>query len=139
MIFRTILSITIRCLIASSISADLWGQTESDLRLLQAKFEPKPASKLTYSADVKTNHNEVQVVFAGLFLFYKSFVSSQDSQKCVFHPSCSEYGMLAVKQFGALKGMALTFDRMSRCNALSPQKYQYDPARNVLLDPVMNE
>jgi putative membrane protein insertion efficiency factor len=137
MILKTTLFIIISCLI--SLSTELRGQDRNDLELLQSKYDPKLASKPTYIETAKSNRNEVQVVFAGLFLFYKSFISSQDSQKCVFHPSCSEYGMLAIKQFGALKGMALTFDRMSRCNALSPQKYQYDPNRNVLLDPVTNE
>jgi putative membrane protein insertion efficiency factor len=139
MISKTTLIITISYLIISIISTDLRGQDKGDLVLLQSKFNSPPTSRPTYIETAKRNRNEVQIVFAGLFLFYKGFVSSQDSQKCVFHPSCSEYGMLAVKQFGALKGMALTFDRLSRCNALSPQKYQYDPTRNVLLDPVTNE
>jgi hypothetical protein len=39
-------------------------------------------------------------VFSGLFLFYKSFVSSQDAQSCSFTPSCSVYALEAVKNQG---------------------------------------
>jgi hypothetical protein len=80
------------------------------------------------------NTNEIQYIFSGLFLFYKFAISSQDYNRCTFHPSCSEYGILAVKKRGALGGMLATLDRLQRCNGLSPEKYEIDIERQLLID-----
>lgn len=82
----------------------------------------------------KNNTNELQYFFSGLFLLYKFAISSQDYNKCTFHPSCSEYGILAVKKQGVLLGMLATLDRLQRCNGLSPEKYPYDTETNLLID-----
>lgn len=80
--------------------------------------------------------NELDLIFSGAFLFYKNFVSSQDWGTCSFHPSCSEYGMLAVKENGIIKGVIHTCDRLMRCNSLSPGKYTIDAERRKLYDPI---
>lgn len=82
----------------------------------------------------KNNRNEVQAAFSGLFLFYKNFISSQDLTVCTFTPSCSEYGILAVKSHGVIKGGLLTMDRLTRCNGLSPEKYEVDKSQMLLKD-----
>jgi putative component of membrane protein insertase Oxa1/YidC/SpoIIIJ protein YidD len=82
----------------------------------------------------KNNRNELQMVFSSLFLLYKFAISSQDYNRCAFHPSCSEFGLLAVKKHGALIGMLATLDRLQRCNGLSPENYETDPVRMVLID-----
>ena len=84
----------------------------------------------------RENNNELQMLFSGLFLFYKSFISSQDGTSCSFTPSCSEYGMEAVKKQGIILGVMNTFDRLTRCNALSPEKYTIHPTTHLLNDPV---
>jgi putative component of membrane protein insertase Oxa1/YidC/SpoIIIJ protein YidD len=82
----------------------------------------------------QNNRNELQMVFSGLFLFYKFAISSQDYNKCAFHPSCSEFGLLAVKKHGAVVGMLATLDRLQRCNGMSPENYEMDTERMVLID-----
>ncbi|MCP9769707.1 membrane protein insertion efficiency factor YidD [Lacihabitans sp. LS3-19] len=84
--------------------------------------------------EAKNNQNEVQVLFSGLFLFYKTFFSSQDLTVCTFSPSCSEYGILAVKKFGMIKGGVMTMDRLTRCNGLTPQNYEIDKKTMLLKD-----
>ncbi len=39
---------------------------------------------------------------------------------CRFHPSCSEYFILAVQQYGPLKGARKGLWRICRCNPWSP-------------------
>jgi len=85
-------------------------------------------------SSASNNTNEIQYLFSGLFLFYKFAISSQDYNRCTFHPSCSEYGILAVKKHGALGGMLATLDRLQRCNGLSPEKYQIDLDKQLLID-----
>ena len=44
---------------------------------------------------------------------------------CKYIPTCSEYGLVAIERFGALKGGLLTVWRILRCNPFS--KGGYDP------------
>lgn len=83
----------------------------------------------------KGNTNELQYLFSGLFLLYKFAISSQDYNRCNFSPSCSEYGMIAVKKYGVLPGIIATLDRLQRCNGLSPELYPYDMENHLSIDP----
>ena len=38
---------------------------------------------------------------------------------CRYYPSCSEYGYQSIEKYGLLKGGALTFWRILRCNPWS--------------------
>ena len=84
--------------------------------------------------EAKGNRNEVQYLFSGLFLFYKTFFSSQDLTVCTFTPSCSEFGILAIKKSGVVMGGIKTMDRLTRCNGLSPDKYTIDIKEKLLID-----
>ncbi len=84
--------------------------------------------------EAKGNRNEVQYLFSGLFLFYKTFFSSQDLTVCTFTPSCSEFGILAIKKSGVVMGGIKTMDRLTRCNGLSPDKYAIDIKAKLLID-----
>jgi|688.fasta_scaffold29732_9 putative component of membrane protein insertase Oxa1/YidC/SpoIIIJ protein YidD len=95
-----------------------------------------PVKKHRHYAFAQNNENEIQLIFSGLFLFYKAFFSSQDATSCTFSPSCSEYGLQAVKKKGMLLGIPATFDRLSRCNGLNPDKYPIDRKTGLLIDPV---
>ncbi|WNB17598.1 membrane protein insertion efficiency factor YidD [Marivirga arenosa] len=106
----------------------------SELREVKEKKEPSKI-KDKYEA-VNQNTNELQMLFSGLFIGYKKFISSQDAQNCSFTPSCSEYALQAVKQQGVLRGMLNGFDRLTRCNSLSPEKYELDPETQLLKDPL---
>ena len=35
---------------------------------------------------------------------------------CKFHPSCSQYSALAYREFGLVRGTAMTAGRLLRCN-----------------------
>jgi uncharacterized protein len=108
------------------------GQSAEDLTALRSiiKADAKPNYQV-----VKENRNDVEIFFSGLFLFYKSCFSSQDFNKCNFTPSCSEYGITAVKKKGVLKGFLMTFDRLHRCNGFNRKNYHRDPESNLLIDP----
>lgn len=94
---------------------------------------PDGSLKIEYK-EAKNNKNEIEMVFSSLFLVYKTFFSSQDLSVCTFTPSCSEFGILAVKQFGVIKGGIMTMDRLSRCNGLSPENYEIDKKTMLLKD-----
>jgi putative membrane protein insertion efficiency factor len=131
------------CLLAASLGAQNSAQAptlprlDQDLAVLhQAFYTPGKARLADQFSLSKENTNELQAVFSGLFLVYKSFFSSQDNQRCSFHPSCSEFGLEAVKKLGVIKGVICTCDRLTRCNGFSPEQYEVDFKMRRLKDPV---
>ena len=44
---------------------------------------------------------------------------------CQFYPSCSNYGALAVREYGPIIGTAITSDRIVRCNPFA-LNYHYE-------------
>ncbi|MBR6439736.1 MAG: membrane protein insertion efficiency factor YidD [Aeriscardovia sp.] len=51
--------------------------------------------------------------------FYRRFISPLSGPKCKFYPSCSMYAVIAVRRFGAFKGLLLAALRLLRCNPWS--------------------
>lgn len=78
--------------------------------------------------------NEIKIILYGLFRGYKLFISSQDQRSCTFTPSCSSYAIETIKKNGILKGFLDTMDRLTRCNGLSPELYEYDPDQKLFID-----
>jgi putative membrane protein insertion efficiency factor len=101
------------------------GQDDSDLELLKSINLTKPEfnnRKVEYYAkSVKgiNKFNPLVHVFGGLLFVYQKFVSVQISSKCSFEPSCSSFSKQALKEFGLIKGLALTTDRLMRCNVIA--------------------
>ena len=113
------------------------AQNQGDFDLLQTAFFPTKNIKLVDKyQESKSNPNEIQAVLSGLFLTYKALISSQDQTRCNFTPSCSEYGLLAVKKLGIIKGGISTLDRMTRCNGMNRENYEFDLQTLLLRDPV---
>lgn len=50
-----------------------------------------------------------------LFYIYTTFISDTRGQSCPMYPSCSHYSMQSFSEYGALKGLLLTSDRLIRC------------------------
>lgn len=85
--------------------------------------------------EAKGSQNEIELFFSGLFLFYKTFFSSQDGVSCTFNPSCSSYALQSIKKKGLFMGVLGAFDRLTRCNGFSPEAYGIDPKNGLLIDP----
>jgi len=126
MMMRSIISLF---LLLGSFSGGAQSFVKDEVR--QSFMKPHEHKEFAFA---KNNTNEVQYLFSGLFLFYKFAVSSQDNNKCTFSPSCSEYGMLAVKKKGPIIGILATLDRLQRCNGLSPTNYEIDVEQGLLID-----
>lgn len=132
MILRTIKICIILCCLISCMPAI--AQSPQEIQLAYGMMDKStPVQTHGYA---KSATNEFQMLFSGLFIGYKALVSSQDAGACSFTPSCSEYGMMAVQKKGAFLGVISTFDRLTRCNGQSPEKYERDPATGLLIDPV---
>ena len=115
-----------------------FGQNPNDFTLARV-VNKKIQDKSIYSEfknEIKNNNNELELVLSSFFYVYKEFFSSQDANKCNFHPSCSLYGITSVKKHGFIKGGVMTFDRLTRCNGLSPEKYEINMDLRKFEDPI---
>ena len=66
----------------------------------------------------------MKYILIGMIKVYQMLpFSSHD--KCRYIPTCSNYGIEAIKEYGCIKGVILTIKRIIRCNPLS--KGGYDP------------
>ena len=65
------------------------------------------------------------VPFIYLIKFYRFFISPILGSNCRYSPTCSEYGLNALKKYGVFKGIYLTTKRIIKCNSLF--KGGYDP------------
>ncbi len=78
----------------------------------------------------------VKILLVGAIRFYQLFISSQDMPVCNFVPSCSQFGMEAIRELGVVYGILLTADRLQRCNSMSTSRYDTDYKSGKLVDPV---
>jgi len=61
----------------------------------------------------------------GVVHAYKLIVSPWLPQACRFTPTCSEYAVDALRQYGIFRGTALALGRLARCHPL--RRGGFDP------------
>ncbi|MBL0341409.1 MAG: membrane protein insertion efficiency factor YidD [Bacteroidetes bacterium] len=55
-------------------------------------------------------------VMLALIIFYKNAISPMLPAACRYYPTCSEYGIEAIRKYGPFKGGWLTLKRILSCN-----------------------
>lgn len=73
-------------------------------------------------------------IFMALIQFYQKFLSPLKPPTCRFYPTCSHYGMEAIRVHGALKGGWMTMKRILKCHPFHPGGF--DPVPEKKDDPV---
>jgi len=71
------------------------------------------------------------LALVGLIRGYQILLSPRIGQVCRYYPTCSHYGLEAVKVHGAGKGSLLTVWRVLRCNPWATGGIDYVPAKNT--------
>ena len=62
----------------------------------------------------------MRYVIIFLFKVYQWTISPLMGRNCRFYPTCSEYGVEAVRKFGTLKGGWLALKRIGKCGPWHP-------------------
>ncbi|MFH1897681.1 MAG: membrane protein insertion efficiency factor YidD [Candidatus Desantisbacteria bacterium] len=70
-------------------------------------------------------------------IIYQKFISPQQGGVCNFEPSCSAFGLEAIKRHGIIEGSLMTSDRLQRCNYCVAGEYYFKPGGRFY-DPVRN-
>jgi uncharacterized protein len=68
---------------------------------------------------VEILRNPVKALFVGLIRFYQVVISPGIPGRCKYYPSCSQYALDAVREYGPARGCVLALWRVLRCNPLS--------------------
>ncbi|MBL0308995.1 MAG: membrane protein insertion efficiency factor YidD [Bacteroidetes bacterium] len=55
-------------------------------------------------------------IFIGIIKFYQALISPILPPSCRYIPTCSEYGLEAIRKYGPFKGGWLALKRISRCH-----------------------
>ncbi len=59
------------------------------------------------------------LVLVGIIRLYQRVISPLLGPRCKYYPSCSHYGLQAVRLHGAIRGVAMASWRVLRCNPWS--------------------
>lgn len=62
-----------------------------------------------------------------LVKIYQYAISPMLGRSCRFDPTCSEYAVLALQRYGAIKGIWLAARRVGRCHPWHPGGYDPVP------------
>jgi putative membrane protein insertion efficiency factor len=65
--------------------------------------------------------------FILLIRFYQVAISPWKGATCRFNPTCSNYGLEALRRYGPVKGLWLTVKRLSKCHPWGGSGYDPVP------------
>lgn len=71
----------------------------------------------------------MKFILLGLIKLYRMTLSKILPPSCRYYPSCSEYAIIAVRRFGAVKGGYLAFKRILSCNPFGKGGFDYVPEK----------
>ena len=80
-----------------------------------------------------------RMAMIGLIRLYRVVLGGMLGGHCRFHPSCSQYAEMAVRQVGVLRGVTLAAWRVLRCQPFSGGGIDYPPVRPVACDADIHE
>jgi putative membrane protein insertion efficiency factor len=69
----------------------------------------------------------VALPFIGLIRLYQKCISPLTPPSCRFTPTCSQYGIEAIRKYGIIKGGWLTAKRIARCHPWGGSGYDPVP------------
>lgn len=105
-----------------------FSQTEhiqTDIQLLQKHTIPNQFKErqvkfgLSNQASFIKKYNPVSLSLSSLMFFYQKFISPQFFSSCLYSPSCSEFSIRLIKQYGIFTGTICSADRLMRCNGFA--------------------
>ncbi|MDR1621219.1 MAG: membrane protein insertion efficiency factor YidD [Synergistaceae bacterium] len=62
---------------------------------------------------------------------YQKFISPWLGARCRFYPTCSQYAVLALTEWGFFKGLWLTVKRLARCGPWHEGGYDPPPGQKA--------
>lgn len=110
------------------LSSQAFGQmAQSDMELLTSSVQPAesphPHQQVelleTRSGSWLARYNPVSLTLTGLMFVYQRYISPQTPSGCLYETSCSQFSKNLIREYGLVKGVIFTADRLTRCNRVS--------------------
>jgi putative component of membrane protein insertase Oxa1/YidC/SpoIIIJ protein YidD len=106
-------------------TAFLFAQKSGDVDLLlNADFNKERAERevrygFSENPSKMSLYNPVYHILSGSMWIYQKYISPQLASDCAFNPSCSAYSKQLIGNFGLVKGVIFSADRLMRCNRIA--------------------
>lgn len=100
---------------------------------------PKVALLQTRSGSWLARYNPITLTFTGLMFVYQRYISPQLPSECMYETSCSHFSKNLIKEYGFLKGVIFTADRLTRCNrvaAIDVNPVMINPGSGKIIESV---
>ncbi|WP_422404470.1 membrane protein insertion efficiency factor YidD [Mammaliicoccus sp. JADD-157] len=68
-------------------------------------------------------------LFIKLIRLYQRYISPLTPPTCRFHPTCSNYAIEAISEYGVLKGTWLAIKRILKCHPFHPGGFDPVPPK----------
>ncbi|MCZ4694210.1 membrane protein insertion efficiency factor YidD [Ancylomarina euxinus] len=87
----------------------------------------KPSREYIYKNEKSwlKKYNPISLGFGSLLYLYQNVLSQQFSADCLYHPTCSDFSKDAIREYGLVKGIFLSSDRICRCNRIAATSINY--------------
>jgi uncharacterized protein len=115
---RSIVVYALLCLCFSRIYAQ---ESSNDWTLIEKQnfhkeeFGKRKVKFLFVGKNPVIKYNPVSLSLGALMYVYQKAISPQFSSRCGYEISCSNFSKQVIQEYGLLKGVALTADRLTRC------------------------
>ncbi len=77
----------------------------------------------------------VQLLFLGIIHLYRFTLSPFLGSQCRYQPTCSRYGLEAIRTHGPWRGGWMTLHRIGRCHPWSKGGFDPVPVNDPTTDP----
>jgi len=86
--------------------------------------------------DRELETSSVRLVFLGAIELFQKRISPIEGPRCGFSPSCSAFGHQSVREYGPVRGVMMTADRLMRDSIFLEPGPEYTLLPNgILFDP----
>ena len=93
--------------------------------------------KNTIFTAIKKAHGWIKEIFLFPVKVYRKYLTSlKQNPTCRFNPTCSEYALIAVREWGIIIGFVLAVIRIIRCNPFSRGGYDPVPTKKEFFSKV---
>lgn len=139
---RSMLLILTLIILSSSVMAQMSAEEKElikEVDIHEIRFDPRKPSFLKLGNNPIVNYNPVTLTLGGLLWIYQKAISPQLQSRCPYEVSCSAFSKVAIQEFGFIKGIPLTADRLTRCTQftlIDILPSQIDPETGAIKDPL---
>lgn len=134
-------------LFTNAVKAEKPASAKSDFTLMQEKVTEERSHihyhdikfMRTRSSNFFVRYNPVSLLFGSLMYTYQGIISPQLPSECLYVESCSHFSKSLIAEYGLLKGLFTTSDRLMRCNrvsALDVHPMLIDPQSGKVIESV---